>query len=386
LCLRARRLVQSVSVLADIATDYSRLEETAFRRDRLRRLTAFVIGAGALGNEVVKALGLLGIGRLLVADPDAIEPSNLTRSVLFRDGALTGSNKALALAHAAGRIFPDTEVIGFGREIADIGFQTVSSAGLLFSCVDSELARLEISYIAAKLDLPVCDAGLGAANYAHGRISYFPGRRAACYCCCLSARKRSELLTMWTSPVRSCAALPDPGARPYPSTPTMAAIVGSLQVEIGLRRLFDRASAAETVEISVDPSPRLESFRLPLSGVCPFHTVEPHLVPEPEPGAATVHELLERAEGGEAGTAVLLLDWPLCVRARCEECGESWAPMQRIAAFRRRARCPGCRSGNVVETETISRIGRDSPWARLSPAKLGLPERHLHTIRFEGGA
>src|SRR5947209_7959404 len=51
---------------------------------RLADSVAIVGGAGALGNEVLKNLALLGVGRVFVCDRDTIETSNLTRSVLFR--------------------------------------------------------------------------------------------------------------------------------------------------------------------------------------------------------------------------------------------------------------------------------------------------------------
>jgi len=44
-----------------------------------------VVGAGALGNEILKNLALTGIGRVLVYDMDTIERSNLSRTALFRD-------------------------------------------------------------------------------------------------------------------------------------------------------------------------------------------------------------------------------------------------------------------------------------------------------------
>ncbi len=39
---------------------------------------------GALGNEVLKNLALVGLGTIYVIDLDVVEPSNLSRSVLFR--------------------------------------------------------------------------------------------------------------------------------------------------------------------------------------------------------------------------------------------------------------------------------------------------------------
>src|SRR5882757_2896011 len=51
---------------------------------RLARAKVLVIGAGALGNEIIKNLAMLGVGNVLVADMDRIENSNLSRSVLYR--------------------------------------------------------------------------------------------------------------------------------------------------------------------------------------------------------------------------------------------------------------------------------------------------------------
>ena len=381
---------QSPTPPAHLQADYARLEPTVFRPDRQRRLYAVVIGAGALGNEVVKALGLLGIGKMLVVDPDLVEPSNLTRSVFFRDADAAGANKAIALARAASRLFPHTEVKAADREIADVGFVEIAGADILFSCVDSELARLEIAYIGAKLDRPVCDAGLGTPNYSHGRVSFFPGRNAACYCCGLGESKRRELLTKWNSPSRSCwAGAGDPGEPAdgnmpaIPSTPTMAAVIGSMQVEIGLRRLFEAATEASAVELTLAPRPVLETFALRRSEACPFHIAESDLVAAPD---GSIGNLLDCAASRAEGEPVLLLDWPICVRALCAGCGERWQPMRRLGWLRRRGACPRCNGRRFAEEEIITRVGRDSAWAGCAPATLGLPEHHLHSIRFENRA
>src|ERR1035441_4583883 len=150
--------------------DYSRLEQTLFAPGNVRSLHALVVGAGALGNEVVKALGLLGVGAITIVDPDFVEPSNLTRSIFLR-GAAPGSGKAVSVAASAAALFPDTRFIALAAEIADVGFGLVSEAHLLFGCVDSDLARLELAYVSTRLHRPVCDAGLGAPHYSHGRVS-----------------------------------------------------------------------------------------------------------------------------------------------------------------------------------------------------------------------
>src|SRR5712691_4532635 len=73
---------------------------------RVGKTRILVIGAGALGNEILKSLALIGSGATLVYDPDRIERSNLSRSVLFRE-ADEGSFKAEVCVREMRDINPD---------------------------------------------------------------------------------------------------------------------------------------------------------------------------------------------------------------------------------------------------------------------------------------
>src|SRR5678809_807750 len=80
-----------------------------------------VIGAGALGNEVIKNLALLGVGHILIVDMDRIEASNLSRSVLFRESD-EGNFKAQTAARAARNIYPGIDAKSIdGNLLADVG-------------------------------------------------------------------------------------------------------------------------------------------------------------------------------------------------------------------------------------------------------------------------
>jgi adenylyltransferase/sulfurtransferase len=369
-------------------TDYARLAQTVFNQPAVRDLRVVVVGAGALGNEVVKTLGLLGIRRITVVDPDAVERPDLTRSLLLRKENALGRNKATALADLAGELFPDTLITGIGKEIADVGFQELAPADLIFGCVDSDLARLEIAYISTQLDLPVLDGGLGAPDYSRGRVSFFPGSIGACFSCRLTQHKRRELLTLWEAASRPCWLEADGLNRPsYPSTPMMAAVVGGMQVELGLRRLLETEQPGEslgrTVEIVLEPPPRLDMFSISVSQTCPFHAANSLSLRVPAPPSATVRSLLDEAAHGVAGrgAAVLVLDWPICTSAQCAECGHGWSPMLRLAAFRRSGACPQCSSRHFSERETLRSIERSSPWADWALEELNLPIAHLHLVQ-----
>src|ERR1017187_6376929 len=361
------------------SVDYSRLEATAFPNRRMGALSAAVVGAGALGNEVIKSLGLIGIGRILVIDPDRIEASNLTRSVFYSYYNSAGLNKAQVIAEVCSKLFANTRFDALPLEIADVGFQDLKDLDLLFSCVDSDLARLEIAYIATSLDIPVADAGLGAENYSHGRAPWFGGRRSGCYSCMLPRRMRREILNFSDGQVRSCWAADAAESAGLPGTPMMAAVVAGMQVDLGLRGVLGGLREESwSVELSLDPVPEMERFAVRQSVSCPFHERPHKLVEAPRDTASTVWELLESVEGNDPA---LVLDWPICTAAACADCGHKWAPMRRLAVLRRGGFCSSSGPRNFREEETVRLLTRHSSWASTPLSQLGLPPRHLYTVR-----
>jgi sulfur carrier protein ThiS adenylyltransferase len=74
----------------------------------LRRATVGIAGVGGLGSAVAVALARTGVGRLVIADFDLVEPSNLNRQQYFIDQI--GLFKVDALAANLGRINPCTVV------------------------------------------------------------------------------------------------------------------------------------------------------------------------------------------------------------------------------------------------------------------------------------
>jgi sulfur carrier protein ThiS adenylyltransferase len=72
--------------------------------EALRRSTVGIAGAGGLGSSVAISLARVGVGRLVIADFDKIEPSNLNRQQFFVDQV--GRVKVEALRENLLRINP----------------------------------------------------------------------------------------------------------------------------------------------------------------------------------------------------------------------------------------------------------------------------------------
>ena len=69
-------------MVIDDSDRYSRLRLIGWwDQEKIASAKILVVGAGALGNEVLKNLALLGLGHVYLIDFDEIQDSNLTRSV-----------------------------------------------------------------------------------------------------------------------------------------------------------------------------------------------------------------------------------------------------------------------------------------------------------------
>jgi molybdopterin-synthase adenylyltransferase len=277
-----------------------------------------VAGVGALGSEVVKNLGLLDCRSVFLVDHDRIEEKNVGRSVLLRGRAATGKSKVLHALERLREWFPETVWEGEPVEIADLDSKLFASADILFSCVDTDLARTEISALAARHHLPVCDAGLGGLSTRVGRVSWFPASSSsACFCCLLTGKRRAALLSLGESHVHACWAGGSVSETSWTSTPTMASMVAALQVETALSSVERGDDEAFSIRLDLDNTPLSTTILHSLSSSCPLHDDVPQVL------------------------------FPLCTLAECTGCGTKFSPDRRIGWVRRWSTCPSCGSHDL---------------------------------------
>lgn len=120
----------------------------------------FVVGAGALGNEVCKNLALLGIGEVTLVDNDIIEESNLSRSILMR-GQDRGKNKANVIACNMKEINSKMKINPVNcNVIYQYGSGNYRNFNLVMMAVDNLEARLWINRYCFMWGIPLIDGGL----------------------------------------------------------------------------------------------------------------------------------------------------------------------------------------------------------------------------------
>lgn len=132
---------------------------------RLKRAAVGIAGAGGLGSAVAVALARIGVGRLVIADFDVVEPSNLNRQQYFIDQI--GSYKVDALIENLRRINPYVSVeahpvlLGPGN-IADI----FSGCSLVVEAFDrADMKAMLVNTVLETMPQVTMVAASGLAGY-----------------------------------------------------------------------------------------------------------------------------------------------------------------------------------------------------------------------------
>jgi ubiquitin-activating enzyme E1 len=137
-------------------------------QEKLAKVNLFMVGAGALGCELIKAFALMGIGcsqegLISVTDNDNIEVSNLNRQFLFRQANVGHSKSECATTIAKGmnttlnvkdymtRVGADTEDV-FNDEFWE-------KLHFVVNAVDNIHARLYVDQRCVWYEKPLLESG-----------------------------------------------------------------------------------------------------------------------------------------------------------------------------------------------------------------------------------
>jgi sulfur carrier protein ThiS adenylyltransferase len=132
---------------------------------RLRKFRAGIAGAGGLGSNCAVALARSGIGTLVIADFDKIEPANLNRQYYFADQA--GMYKTDALKANIQRINRAVNVITHTMKLDENNIPEIfDGCDIIVEAFDSsEMKLMLIETIQTRLPGVPVVTGSGLAGY-----------------------------------------------------------------------------------------------------------------------------------------------------------------------------------------------------------------------------
>ena len=388
----------------------------------LRSAKVLVIGAGALGNEVLKNLALIGIGQTIIIDFDIIEESNLSRAVLFR--MVDAGNKARKVEVAAKRaqeLNPNAEssvVPIHGDVVWETGLGLFRHADIVLGCLDNLEARLKVNENCWLVDTSWIDGGIWEIS---GSVSAFDSSaEKACYHCSITESDLKQANTRYSCSSATIRTKIESGQEP--TTQLASATIAALQSQEAVKSLHKLELFAGQQLVFNGQShfytnrgfSPITLNELAINPECLVHneTKISHIVELPSACAnkTTIQELLELVEAHcEMKRLTLISDREFVTTGRCPfECGfekEFNKPLFKITDIE--ATCPNCtiecpichqeskgspycsncgqEDLNQLHLERVYQFGPLEPASTsslgLTLASIGIPEFHILCIK-----
>ena len=346
-------------------------------REKVQNAKVLVIGAGALGNEVIKNLALMGIGNIFIVDFDKIEAANLSRSVLFREADNNRSKAEIAAARAKA-INPDVHVQYLNGDVTTkLGLGIFRRMDVVIGCLDNREARLAVNRFCYWVNKPWVD---GAIQELLGLVRVFVPGQGACYECTLTEQALRDLSLRYSCPL---LARQNILLGKVPTTPTIASIIGAMQSQEALKLINNMPIEPGKVTHFNGMVNEMHTTAYSVREDCESHWNYGDVTELPARSERTTLDDILRIAWADLGLdAVIELDQELVTKLECKTCHtveETLKPLSEVTF--ESGHCPTC--GELRETSMTHLITGEETFLHRTLASVGVPS--LHIIRAHNG-
>jgi adenylyltransferase/sulfurtransferase len=348
-----------------------------WERDKVKQAKILVVGAGALGNEVIKNLSLMGVGNIFIIDFDKIEAANLSRSVLFRETDNNRSKAEVAAARAKS-VNPDVRIQYLNADVTtELGLGIIRRMDAVIGCLDNREARLAVNRFCYWMNKPWVD---GAIQELLGLMRVFVPGDGACYECTLTEAALRDLSLRY-----SCQLLARQNVLlgKVPTTPTIASIIGGIQSQEALKLIHSMpVEPGKVVHFNGLTNVMHTTAYVPREE-CESHWTYGDITELPARAErATLHDLLRIARADLGPNAVIELDQELVTSLECHTCHtveQILKPLSQITF--EEGHCPTC--GTLRDAQFTHMITGGENFLHRTLASVGVPA--LHILRAQNG-
>jgi molybdopterin/thiamine biosynthesis adenylyltransferase/DNA-binding transcriptional regulator YhcF (GntR family) len=348
-----------------------------WEREKVQQAKVLVIGAGALGNEVIKNLALMGVGNIFIIDFDKIEAANLSRSVLFR-ASDNNRSKAEVVAARAKSINPDIHIQYLNADVTtSLGLGIIRRMDAIVGCLDNREARLAVNRFCYWMNKPWVD---GAIQELLGLMRVFKPGDGACYECTLTEQALRDLSLRY-----SCQLLARQNILlgKVPTTPTIASIIGGMQSQEALKIIHDMPIEPGKVVHFNGLTNHMHTTAYVPREECESHWTYGEITELPARAErTTLQDLLRIARSDLGEQAVIELDQELVTSLECPNCHtleQIMKPMSEVTF--EAGHCPTC--GILRDAQFTHVITGDENFLHRTLSSVGVPP--LHILRAQNG-
>lgn len=366
---------------------------------RIGNARVMVVGAGAIGNETLKNLALIGFRNIFIADFDTVSTSNLSRTVLFRK-ADKGRKKAQVAAERVREmcVADDPRVDWFhGDVVWELGTGAYRGMDLVLGCLDNAETRFAINRQCWLAQKPWIDAGIYELA---GSVSVYAPPSPPCYQCgatkeqILSARRRYSCDDFKKSLVEEGK---------VPTVQVASAIASAIQVQEAAKIVCGQGASFGKKIYFQGRTNDFGVYSNPTNPECLAHVRYGEVIQTPLGSGAKLKEFLayvsQKELSGEGATLDLRGDRSFIASVNCRHCGSGidiYKPTFRI--YEHEAVCNQCRSTSaqpaadgtpvMAEKERIEMFSLGDTGKRLLEAslhELGVPPLHVVAVADREG-
>ncbi len=348
-----------------------------WEREKVQQAKVLVVGAGALGNEVIKNLALMGVGYIFIIDFDKIEAANLSRSVLFRESD-NNRSKAEVVAARAKSINPNVHIQYLNADVTTgLGLGIIRRMDAIIGCLDNREARLAVNRFCYWMNKPWVD---GAIQELLGLMRVFKPGEGACYECTLTEAALRDLSLRY-----SCQLLARQNVLlgKVPTTPTIASIIGGMQSQEALKLIHDLPVQPGKVTHFNGLTNVMHTTAYVPREDCESHWTYGEVTELPARAErTTLQDLLRIARSDLGEHAVIELDQELVTSLECPNCHtleQVLKPMSEVTF--EAGHCPTC--GVLRDAQFTHVITGDENFLHRTLSSVGVPP--LHIMRAQNG-
>ncbi len=348
-----------------------------WEREKVAAAKVMVVGAGALGNEVIKNLALMGVGHLFIVDFDTVEAANLSRSILFREADNERSKAEVAAARAKS-INPEIQVQYLNGDVTTaLGLGIVRRMDVIIGCLDNREARLALNRFCYWVNRPWVD---GAIQELLGLVRVFVPGQGACYECTLSEQALRDLSLRYSCPL---LARQNILLGKVPTTPTIASIIGAMQSQEALKLINGLPVEAGKVTHFNGMVNEMHTTAYSARPDCESHWTYGEITELPARAErTTLADLLRIARADLGPDALIELDQEVITALTCPNGhgdGKTLRPLGEVSF--EAAHCPTC--GELRQTTLTHIISGEENFLHRTLASVGVPP--LHIIKAHNG-
>jgi molybdopterin-synthase adenylyltransferase len=190
-------------------------------QEKLKNAKIFVAGAGGLGSPVSTYLAVAGIGKIIIADFDSVDLSNLNRQFLHHEKDI-GRAKIESAEEKLLSLNPEIKVEIIREKITDENAGSlVPSCDLIIDALDNFDTRHVLNRLAVERNIPLIHGAV--SGYRGQATTIIPGK-TPCLCCIFPNSFKKEV---------------------FPVLGTTPGVIGSIQANEAIKYLTGQGRLLE---------------------------------------------------------------------------------------------------------------------------------------------